>query len=117
MLYPTLNQPLMLGLMLVIGLVSGLVFDGSKVLKILTQKDKMAGHLFDFLAVLFSFAILYVTNLKYNYGQFRAYVLLVFLAGLILERGISLFLWTKVGKKCYSIVTRRKRKNGEKEGG
>ena len=116
MLYPTLNQPLMFVLLLVAGFLAGLIFDIFNLISTLLGNDKITTNFFSFLSVLFSFALLFLTNLIFNYGQYRLYVLLIFLAAFLLERLISRFLWTKLVKKCYSKISRRKFvKSGKRE--
>lgn len=103
MLYPTLNQPLMLFIVFCCGVFCAVIFD---VLKIFS-KQKIMKHVADFFAVVFSFALLFAVNLKLNYGQFRIYIVAIFLLSFLIEKIISKFLWTKVVKKCY-IKLRRK---------
>ena len=79
MLYPTLNQPIVLLALFACGIVCGLVFDVCKILTTLAGNDKFSKHFFDFLATIFSFLLLFFVNLWCNYGQFRLYVFLVFL--------------------------------------
>ena len=107
MLYPTVNQPLIFVAMLVGGLIGGLIFDIFKVLTTLSGGDNFSRHLFDFLATIFTCSLLYLINLWLNYGQFRVYVLAVFLAGFAFERFLSKFLWTKLVEKWYTIFAKR----------
>ena len=116
MLYPTLNQPIILLALAAGGIFAGLIFDASKILATLSGNDKFSRHFFDFVATILSFLILFYLNLSLNYGQFRIYVLIVFLLSFALERLISKFLWTKLLSKWYSSITRREKKGGrEKE--
>ncbi len=115
MLYPTLNQPLMFLLLIIAGLASGVIFDILNMVVTLLGNDKYSHHFFNFLSVLFSFALLFVINLKFNYGQFRIYVLAIFIASFLLERLISKILWTKLIKKCYSIFGRKRQKDEQGE--
>ncbi len=108
MLYPTLNQPLMFLLLLLAGFASGIIFDIFNIIVTALGNDKYSHHFFNFLSVLFSFALVFIVNLKFNYGQFRIYVIAIFLVSFLLERVISKFLWTKLIKKCYSIFSRKK---------
>ncbi len=108
MLYPTLNQPLMFLLLIITGFVCGVIFDLFNIIVSLLGNDKYSRHFFSFLSVLFSFAILFIVNLKFNYGQFRLYIIAITLISFFLERLISKFLWTKLIKKCYSIFSRKK---------
>ena len=115
MLYPTLNQPIVLLALFAGGIVCGLVFDVCKILTTLAGNDKFSKHFFDFLATIFSFLLLFFVNLWCNYGQFRLYVFLVFLISFSLERLISKFLWTKLLSKWYSMIAGREKKGGRKK--
>lgn len=102
MLYPSSGQPVVILFVFLTGLTSGLFFDISKILTFLSGGDRTSRHIFDFLATIISFACLYFVNLVCNYGQFRLYVLVVFLISLIFEQFLSKVLWTKVFSKCYN---------------
>ena len=108
MLYPTLNQPLVIVVLIVTGFFSGIILDACRLLSSLNRSQKLSRHFFDFIAVLFSFFLLEMANLKVNYGQFRLYVFAVFLCGLALERILSKFLWTKLISKCYTRIEKLK---------
>ena len=113
MLYPTLVQPLVVLMVFFAGLFSGLIFNMAKILTFLSGGDKYSKGIFDFLATISSFAVLFFVNLKFNYGQFRLYVLGVFLLSLIFEQFLSRVLWTKALSKCYNKLVwkgRRRRK-------
>ena len=114
MLYPTLNQPLVLLIIFLVGLAGGLVFDVAKILTTLSGNDKWSGHVFDFVATIVCFVMLFFANLSVNYGQFRIYVLIVFLVSFALERLFSKILWTKLLTKWYTSITKRKTKRREK---
>ena len=108
MLYPTLNQPLVLLMVVGAGLFCGLLFDVARILSLLSGNDKASVHIFDFLATVLSFCILFFVNLKFNYGQFRAYVLFVFVLGFAFQRFLSQKLWTKLLAKWYSSIVGNK---------
>ena len=115
MLYPTLLQPLVILMVFFTGLFSGVVFNLSKVLAFLSGSDKVSKGIFDFIATISSFAVLYFVNLKFNYGQFRLYVLVVFVLSLIFEQFLSQVLWTKAISKCYNkLVWKLKNKRKKK---
>lgn len=115
MLYPTLNQPLVFLVILAVGLASGLLFDLANILTILSGKDKFSKGLFDFIAVIFSFGVLFYSNLAVNYGQFRVYVLLTFLFAILIERLLSKILWTKCIKKWYNNIKEKRDERRKKE--
>ena len=113
LLYPTLNQPLILLAIFACGIISGFIFDLFRVLTTLSGNDKFSKHFFDFLATIFSILILFFLNLWFNYGQFRLYVVVFFLLSFTLQRFISKILWTKLFSKWYSRITKRA-KDGER---
>ena len=114
MLYPTLNQPIVILTILAAGLLAGFIFDISKLLAKGCGKLKFADIFFDFLAVLFSFFLLLTVNLFVNYGQFRGYVFVLFLAAILLERALSNLIVRKISKnsskkrkinkKCWKVI-------------
>lgn len=107
MLYPTINQPYVILIIFLVGFASGILFDIANILSKLSN-DKFAKVLFDFLAVIFSFFILFYSNLHINYGQFRFYIVAIFLLAIMIERFISKILWTKCIKKCYNKLKEKK---------
>ena len=121
MLYPTTNQPMVLLVIFCVSIISGLVFDLAHILTFLSGNDKNSKHIFDFLATIISFTLLFFTNLEFNYGQFRIYVLIIFLIFFAFERFLSKLLWTKVLSSCYNKLKLKfkgksiKRKNGRKQ--
>ena len=115
MLYPTLNQPLVFLIIFLVGLGCGLVFDVARILTTLSGGDNFSRHLFDFVATILSFGTLFIANLKVNLGQFRLYVIAVFLISFSLQRFVSKILWTKLLLKCYTRITKRKGAGVEKK--
>lgn len=115
MLYPTLSQPLVFLVVFASGLAGGVIFDIFRCLTFLSGNDKYSKILFDFLSVIFSFALLFIVNLRINYGQFRVYVVLSFLIALYLERLFSKFLWTKCIKRCYNRFKEKRNAKRKKE--
>lgn len=89
MLYPTLNQPIVMLVIFFAGFTSGFLFDFALLLKKGLNNIKLVNVFFDFLACIFSFVIYFVTNLYINYGQFRIYVVILFIVACILQRVLS----------------------------
>lgn len=113
MLYPTLNQPLVVLIIFIVGLASGLIFDVARILTTISG-EKWSKHIFDFVATILAFLVLYFTNLSINLGQFRIYVLGIFLISFALERFISKILWTKLLLKWYTKTMNRRKTKIEK---
>lgn len=89
MLYPTLNQPLVLFVIFLAGFASGFLFDFSNLIKKSLKDLKAIGIFFDFIACILSFAILFFTNLQINFGQFRIYIVIIFVLACLLQRVFS----------------------------
>ena len=109
MLYPTSNQPLMLLVIFVAGLFCGLLFDVFSAITNCLKNDKSVRHFFDFFTVIISFCLLFLLNLKLNFGQFRIYLLIVFIFALLLERAISKLLFGKILKKIFKKKLNKKK--------
>lgn len=110
MLYSTLNQPIVIIAMFVVGFFCGVIVDFFRILSTILSGQKFARHFFDFLVMIFSCLLFIFTNLKVNYGQFRLYIICVFSLSLALERILSKFLWTKLISKCYTSIENVKKK-------
>ena len=115
MLYPTLNQPLVILMTTLAGLFCGVFFDLARILNLLLGKNKYTKHIIEFFATIVACGVLFLTNLKFNYGQFRFYVVLIFLITFALERIITGILWTKLLKRWYSSITQRRKGSGQRE--
>ena len=106
MLYQTLSQPLIILLLIIFGFLSGLLFDFFSLINYFLNNNKITKQIFYFLSVFPIFIIFYYLNLKFNYGQFRFYTILLFFGALILER-ISLGnLFAKMYDRCYNLNKR-----------
>ena len=114
MLYPTMNQHLMLFALVVGGFLAGIVFDVFRFLSMIFGNDKVLKHFFDFLSTILASLLLFLTNLWLNYGLFRIYVVCIFVISFAVQRFISKFLWTKLISKWYSYIAKRSRKGGRK---
>jgi len=115
MLYPTLNQPIMILMLFLAGLLAGVLFDVSRILTLLSGGDKISKHVLEMVATVCSFAVLFFVNLKFNFGRFRGYVVAVFAISFALQRIISSFLWTKLIKKWYSNIVQRRKAVGKRK--
>lgn len=107
MLYPTLNQPFVVFVLIISGALSALTIEILSILSFLSGKDKFTKNLFDFFKSIIFFAIVFFTNLIYNFGQFRIYVILVYFASFVLFQFLLKLLWTKCIKKCYNNFIER----------
>ena len=86
MLYPTLKQGYVFLAIFLSGLLSGLIYDLANFLTKLLSGNKIFKQLLYFFATILSFALLFVINLTFNFGTFRAYIFFAFLLALLIER-------------------------------
>ncbi|MBQ8909254.1 MAG: spore cortex biosynthesis protein YabQ [Clostridia bacterium] len=117
MLYPTLNQPIIILMTFLAGIASGIIFDGVRILALASKGDALTKHVLEFAAAVASCLLLFATNLKFNFGQFRIYVIAIFLISFLFERIFSSFLWTKLIKKWYSSIAKRSQTFGKRKKG
>lgn len=120
MLYETLSQPQIFLFVVLFGFINGIIFDIFKIFKNCI-KNRFFINFLTFFNVFLVILIYFFVNLKFNYGEFRFYILLSFFLSLFIER---LFIGNLLGKfleKCYNKVSKglkgiyenkiRKRKN------
>ena len=101
-LYETLNQPLIFLIIFCAGFVSGLVFDASKYLTFLFNNNKIFQKIFDVVAVAFCGFVFFVCLLYLNFGEFRFYILLGFVLGILIERFSLGLIVAKICAVCYN---------------
>lgn len=102
LLYETLSQPAIFFVVFSIGLVSGLLFDLKSYITFLCASNKIVSVLLDVLTTLIVFVILFLSNLYFNYGEFRFYVIFAFFAGLLIERVTLGIFVAKICSWCYN---------------
>lgn len=101
-LYETLNQPLIFLIIFCAGFVSGLVFDASKYLTFLFNNNKIFQKIFDVVAVALCGFVFFVCLLYLNFGEFRFYILLGFVLGILIERFSLGLIVAKICHVCYN---------------
>ncbi len=101
-LFETLSQPYILVWLIFSGFCSGFLFDITNTITFLCNNNKVVKNIFQALATISSFLILFFVNLNTNYGQFRIYVLVVFLLFLFLQRLTLGKLIAKTNVWCYT---------------
>ena len=118
MLYPTLSQPFVALMIMCCGLLCGMIFDVSNIIVYLSGGDKLSKNIFDFISIIICSFLLFLFNLIFNYGQFRIFILIIFLIFFYIERFFSKVLWTKLFKRCYNKLRLWKTKRiAKKENG
>jgi hypothetical protein len=102
LLYETLTQPAVFFIILVIGIACGIIFDLRSYIVFLCANNKVVTIILDILSVLLSSIIFYLCVLGLNFGEFRFYIVLSFLLGILLERfTLGLFV-AKISSWCYN---------------
>lgn len=102
LMYETLSQPLIFFIIFSIGLSSGLLFDLKSYINFLFAKNNIISIFLDIVAAFLICLILYFSNLIFNYGEFRFYVLIAFFIGLLIERlSLGIFV-AKFFSWCYN---------------
>ncbi len=105
-LFETLSQPYILVWLIFSGFCSGFLFDVTNTITFLCNNNKVVKNVFEALATISCFFILFFVNLHTNYGQFRIYVLIVFLLFLFLQRLTLGKLIAKTNTLCYNTFKR-----------
>lgn len=106
MLYETLSQPKLLLVFIIFGFLSGFVFDISNFIKVLSKNNKIVNIILDFVSTVINLGLLFLVNLTYNYGEFRAFAIAVYEFGFTIQRFTlgkllaKLFLW------CYNAFVK-----------
>ena len=105
-LFETLNQPYVLLWLMVGGYLSGLFFDLNYLITFLCNNNKIVKNILDTLSTVASFVMLYFINLSTNYGQFRVYVIAMFVFSLLLERITLGKIIAKTKNACYNAFVK-----------
>lgn len=106
MLYETLTQPYLLLIFLLAGILGGLVFDIGNFIKFLCSNKKAPSIFIDFIQTIICCLILFFVNLKYNYGLFRLFPIIIFLIFFTLERFTLGKIIAKFYNLCYNLLTK-----------
>lgn len=106
MLNETLNQPHLLLIFLVVGLVGGIVFDIGNFIKFLFSNKKVPSVILDIIQTALCMALIYVVNIKFNYGELRLFPFVCFLMAFSLERFTIGKLIAKIYLSCYNFFTK-----------
>ena len=102
LLYETLSHPLIFLIMFSIGLASGLAFDLRTYVNFLFLNKKSFSILLDVFSTLIVFAIFFISNLHFNYGEFRFFVILAFFTGFTIQRLTLGIFVAKFFSWCYT---------------
>ena len=122
-LYESLNQPLNFLFIFLIGIASGLIFDASRYLTFLCNKNRVMQKIFDFVSVILCGTVFFFSCLTLNFGEFRFYLILGYVLGILLERFTFGIFIAKIASTCYNklkeilnrLFNKRKRKEQKNE--
>ena len=103
MLSETLNQPHLLLTFLILGLVGGVVFDIGNFIKFLFSNKKVPSVILDIIQTALCLVLIYVVNIKFNYGELRLFPFYVFLIAFLLERFTIGKIIAKIYLSCYNF--------------
>ena len=119
MLYQTLNHPKLLVVFLILGLVGGLVFDVGNFIKFLFANKKVPSIILDIIQTFICLALIFVTNVKLNYGIIRLFPFVIFMTAFSIERYTISKLIAKIYLSCYNLIIKlnkriwRRKKNAK----
>ena len=123
MLLETLSQPLVFLMLIIVGFLSGIVFDFSNFIWKTTNKNKNFKHILDFFSTLIVFSLFFLCIYLFNFGEIRVYEIFVFFLffsiqrltlGKLVEKFIDL-CYIKCNEIFKKINTRKKGKEDDKK--
>lgn len=101
-LFETLSQPYILLCLIVFGILSGFIFDICNIISFLCNNNKIVKNITQCLGTILCFFVLFIVNLKTNYGQFRLYIFLIYFLFVFIERITIGKLIAKTNIWCYT---------------
>ena len=101
-IFETLNEPKIFLFLIIFGFLCGFLFDICYLITFLCNENKIVTNILQFLATIICFFIVFLINLKLNYGVFRAYILISFFFAIFLERITLGKLFAKTRNWCYT---------------
>lgn len=102
-LFETLNQPYIFMWLILSGFLCGILFDIAYIISFLCNNNKIAKNILQAVATVLCFFVLFIINLKINYGQIRIYVFAVFFICLFIERITLGKIIAKTRDWCYNV--------------
>lgn len=100
-LFETQNQFIVFLIIVLIGFICGFIFDANKYINFLCNKNKIVQIILDFLSVLMCAFVFFISCLHLNFGEFRFYILLGFIVGVLIQRTTLGIVIAKICKLCY----------------
>ena len=108
MLYETLQQPKLLLIFFIIGIICAFVFDIGNFLKFLFSNKKISHIIIDFIQTSLVLVIMFLTNLKFNYGLIRLFPVIIFILSFSVYRFTIGKFVAKIYSICYNIFEKVK---------
>lgn len=110
MLYETLSQPLILLYVIVVGFLSGVVFDIATFLLTIFKQNKFLRHLLDFICTSVVCGIFFLLIFNLNYGEIRLWQVVCFVVSVVIERLSIGKLVAKGLLVCYTFFIKKLKK-------
>ncbi len=101
-IFETLNEPKIFLFLIIFGFLCGFLFDICYLITFLCNENKIVKNILQFFATIICFFIVFLINLKLNYGVFRVYILISFFFAIFLERITLGKLFAKTRNWCYT---------------
>ncbi len=102
LLYETLSQPIIALIIFLIGFGSGFIADISNYLYFLFNNNKYFRIIIDIITSIICFVIFFISIINLNYGEFRLYLLMLFIIGFLLQRFTIGKIIAKISNWCYN---------------
>lgn len=106
MLNQTLNQPHLLLIFVLLGIIGGVVFDIGNFIKFLFSNKKVASAVLDVIQTAICLLLIYIVNVKFNFGEIRLFPFVCFLCSFSLERFTVGKLIAKIYLSCYNFFVK-----------
>ena len=116
MLYPTLSQPFVALCIFITSFLSGFLFDIANLALLAFKQNKIIKNIFYAISTFFATFLLFLTNFYTNYGQFRFFIVVIFIGSIVLQRFIIGKPLSKLYSICYNKYIKnlnRGKRNGE----
>ena len=106
MLYETLSQPKLFFIFLILGILGGFVFDVGNYIKFLFNNKKISNTILDIIEISICLFLIFICNLKFNYGLIRLFPILIFTLSFSIERITLGKIIAKFYLSCYNMFNK-----------
>lgn len=115
MLYESLSQPYTFLIYTICGFLLGFTFDIKNIILHLFKNKRIFVYIFDFISVIFLLFSFFLINLRFNYGEFRVFSILIPFLSFLIERHISVNFVANPISKCYNNIRIKRNEKGKKQ--